>query len=722
MSERHVKVIQAEKMLGADVYWPSDAMTLRPMVVDERPVDETGVTTVANTMDSRRSESTAPADESLCTSNVLDLSDALEENGASEPEQLMPSASDLISPYVEADGNLFLRRQTRSGPPFKLLSNFCARIVGEQIEYDGEESVRRYQIWVNYKGAVSVYSATPQQFTAMSWSAKDLPPGAAISVGAKDHVRAAIQQLSGEVPVSRTYTQTGWMNLESGIYVYVHAGGGIERPQTDAGPVTETQPAVVQTKIPEDMDLFRLSAPPRPGEDLKASIRASLGLTELIPFDVGIPLLAGIYRAALGPCDFSLHLVGPSGTFKSEMAALAQQHFGAGFDARHLPGAWSSTGSALQFVTHRYKDALCVIDDFAPNGTGGTVKELHSKADAVFRGVGNGAGRQRLNPGGTLQPERRPRCLVLSTGEDIMNGHSVRGRLLALRIKPGMIDSSKLTECQKLAREGIYAQAMAGFVDYIAPRYEQVQTEKQEQVIQLRDAHLASLAAETASSNHQQGQQHSRTAEIIANLGCGMRFYLDYALDADAITVEERESLWQSSWAALRQAAAAQTEYHVSSEPARQFLDLLKNGLLSGRIYLADARGKVPPQPAACGWRHDHGSLIWRPQGDKIGWIHGDSVYLLPDAAWKAARRLSCGSGDNIALNDQTLHKRLHEQGFLVTIEKKRDTLTVRKTLEGVRQNVLHLSKGIFIDDDLEDDDLEDDQLELEDVDLGDLD
>jgi hypothetical protein len=72
----------------------------------------------------------------------------------------------------------------------------------------------------------------------------------------------------------------------------------------------------------------------------------------------------------LGNADFALHLAGETGAFKSELAALHQQHFGCGMNRENLPAAWSSTGNALEVLAFHAKDALLVIDDFAP-GSGG---------------------------------------------------------------------------------------------------------------------------------------------------------------------------------------------------------------------------------------------------------------------------------------------------------------------------------------------------------------
>ena len=44
------------------------------------------------------------------------------------------------------------------------------------------------------------------------------------------------------------------------------------------------------------------------------------------------------------------------------------------------------------------------------------------QAERVFRAVGNSSGRGRLRPDGTLIPTKQPRCLVLSTGEELPEG------------------------------------------------------------------------------------------------------------------------------------------------------------------------------------------------------------------------------------------------------------------------------------------------------------
>ena len=80
----------------------------------------------------------------------------------------------------------------------------------------------------------------------------------------------------------------------------------------------------------------------------------------------------------------------------------------------------------------------------------------------------------------------------------------------------------------------------------------------------------------------------------------------------------------------------------------------------------------------------------WRPQGDRIGYIEDDNLYLVPQAAYRAAQNVG-GEGSGLAITALTLNKRLSERGYLRSTDRNRDTLTVRRVLESARREVLHL-------------------------------
>ena len=142
-------------------------------------------------------------------------------------------------------------------------------------------------------------------------------------------------------------------------------------------------------------------------------------LLSLAPDRISLPLLAGVYRAALGGVDFSIFLVGSTGVFKTALAALCQQHFGSTMDAHHLPSSFASTPAALEAPAFYAKDALLVVDDFAPTGRYGDA-ELKNVAERLFRAVGNRQGRSRNNS--RSNTPKAPRALVLATGEEVPQG------------------------------------------------------------------------------------------------------------------------------------------------------------------------------------------------------------------------------------------------------------------------------------------------------------
>jgi hypothetical protein len=122
------------------------------------------------------------------------------------------------------------------------------------------------------------------------------------------------------------------------------------------------------------------------------------------------------------------------------------------------------------------------------------------------------------------------------------------------------------------------------------------------------------------------------------------------------------------------------------------YLELLRAAISSGRAHLAASDGGAPESPSAWGWRCINSSAgeEWRPQGDRIGYVGGDDLYLVPQAAYKAAQNVG-GESSGLAISAQTLNKRLSERGLLQSTDRRRGTLTVRRVLEAARREVLHL-------------------------------
>ena len=366
------------------------------------------------------------------------------------------------------------------------------------------------------------------------------------------------------------------------------------------------------------------------------------------------------------------------------------QHFGLGLDGRNLPASWHSTENALEGYAFTAKDAILVIDDFAPAGPPHEVQRWHQKADRIIRHQGNNNSRQRMRPDGSLRPPKPPRGMIVSTGEDVPRGHSLRALMFIIEINEGDIDVQKLTACQSDAAAGFYAMAMAGFIRWLAGRYDQVLATLPAQISQLRQQATVSGL-------------HRRTPGIVASLAVGLKYFLDFAQDTGAMDAAQADALWRRGWLALGQVAAKQEAFHKASEPTRRFIELLLSTLASGHAHIAGPDGGCPQDmPEAWGWRLKavgHGPYAqndWQFQGDRVGGVEGDTVYLDPEASYRSAQAMVASSADGLGITAQTLRKRLHERALLVK-DDSRETLTVRRVLEGRTRQVLQLIAGVMV-------------------------
>lgn len=582
-------------------------------------------------------------------------------------------------PYRATDGGLILMKDSRDGPVPVALTNFAAWIAGEIIHDDGTETERFLEIEADLDGREHRFTVSASKFPSMAWTIGELGPSAVIHAGfsTKDHVRAAIQMLSGRVPARTVFGHLGW-RMVAGELCYLHAGGAIGRDGAVGG---------VEVSLPSELERFHLP-PPVGGDLLIQAVQASLEILDLVPDEISLPAYFCLWRSVVGGNDFAAHVSGQTGQGKSEFVALLQQHFGPQLDARHLPASWSSTGNALEALAFVAKDALMTVDDFAPEGSAVDVQRQHKEAARLLRAQGNQSGRQRLRADASLRPTKPPRGFLLSTGEDVPKAQSIRARMLVLEVPIGAMNWELLTVCQRHAAEGVYAQALAGFLQWLAPQYADLAQRRRERTQALRHELLAA------------GGAHRRTPAILAELGFGLELFVAFARDIGALSEGEANHFEERAWAALKLAGASQGEHLATEDPVRRFLELLSSALAAGDAHLVSTSGEQPLEPEACGWRrrtYSSGMVqtSWEPQGMQVGWVDGDDLFLDPHSAFKAAQRMA--AGDGISLTPQTLWKRMKERGFLASTDVGRERNISRRMLQGVRRKVLHLKSEALL-------------------------
>jgi hypothetical protein len=581
-----------------------------------------------------------------------------------------------IGPYRVANGVICLEKDTRDGPVTTPLCNFAVRITEQRERDDGVERTLTFVLEGKLENGtlLPATEVSAAQFTAMNWPVIAWGTQAVVYAGqgTKDHLRTSIQLFSPDAPRRITYTHLGWREI-NGAHCFLHA----------AGVITSDAPPTVQVEPPQGLEAFALPIPPT-GDDLMRAVRSSLDTLNLAPDAITVPLLGMAYRAPFDEVDFGGHLAGQTGAGKSELAAVTQQHFGAGLDSRHLPGSWSSTANALEGLAFAAKNVLAVVDDFAPEGSSHDIQRYHATAARLLRAQGNSAARGRMRADGSLRPNKPPRGMILSTGEDIPKGHSIKARIVILELEPGALDWQRLTKAQRLAAEGVYASAMAGFIKWLAQNY---------------PARMAAFRADHSKYRAQlQSTGHKRTVDAGAQLLATYKSLLAFALEVEALTETEHAALWTRVKNGIQAALEPQTTLQTQSDPVARFWELLTGLFVSGRAHLADARsGDFPGD----GWGWETHEIITqygpelkrRANGARIGWVDGPNLYLEPAATYAELQRFARDQGDSVPLTERTLWKRLHERGVLLSREEPR--LTVRKQgLAGTNQrtNVLHLA------------------------------
>ncbi|MDA0660989.1 MAG: DUF927 domain-containing protein [Planctomycetota bacterium] len=494
--------------------------------------------------------------------------------------------------YRETKEGIVYMKPTNGGTVEFLLANFTARIIEQVCERDGTQELRYLTIKTSLDGVEKTFSIPATDLNGTAWCMKHLGARAMIDPGHGNSARLAhaIQTLSGKTYPQRTiFAHTGWTEI-NGKWSFLHGDGAIH---------AEGFNRQVEVRMPPELSKYRLPEP-LGGDQAAKVVTQSLDLLNVAPENITLPLLATVFRAVAGDSTFSVFLAGQSGTGKTELASLIQQFFGSEMNALNLPANWSSTSNSLEALAYRTKDCLMVVDDFCPIGSQADIQRYHKDADRLLRGQGNNSGRQRMTATSDLQPTKYPRGIIISTGEDIPRGQSLRARLLILETKDGDVDFVKLTELQNHAENGVFAQCMASYLQFRAADYGRFKD---------RFSKLSSKYRTDFST-----EAHKRTADMSGQLLAAMDLFLEFAVQLGSINDSGKESHLSRLEKILCDLTDSQSMHQSDSDPSAKFFPLLSEAIMAGRAHLAaySAKGEdeVPRNPGNFGW-HPNGNGNW---------------------------------------------------------------------------------------------------------------
>lgn len=562
------------------------------------------------------------------------------------------------------------------------LTNFLAKIDREVIYHDGPNHTTYLEIVGELQPPPPTdknpdppprplprITIPASEFASLGWVAEKwgMQPIIFPVPAAERDVRTAIQLMSTPDKV-HVYTHTGWAEI-NGRRSYLTMSGAIHKTGLNDK---------ITVQLPQELRNYKLPAPAKSAE----AFNASLALTQLAPPEISWPLFAATYRAAIGLADFAIHIAGRTGTFKSELTSLFQSHYGDAMDARHLPASWSSTANALEHLAYRAKDAIIAIDDFVPVGTTWQIRQLQKSADQIIRAQGNQAGRSRLTDLASPQTTYYPRGLILSTGEDVPEGHSIRARMLICEIEPGTIKPKSLSHAQ--AARPHYPQAMADWVQWLAS--EDRHCEHRSVATKVRDRHIE--------------VGHTRTPSMLGELIATVWLLMQYATEREYLTAKAANGLLKQAQDAIIAQGNRQRQYLESADPVHALLDTIRVLLSTNIVHVKTKNGGIPADAERWGWtkQEQPGEMpTFKSNGPRLGWIDAEENEFLLDPG--SLVLIKKHSGGRISVSQPTLLKRLKEAGVLTRVDDQRQRNTVRVTLEGHPRAVLAINVDELIDE-----------------------
>jgi len=367
-----------------------------------------------------------------------------------------------------------------------------------------------------------------------------------------------------------------------------------------------------------------------------------------------LPLVQRFFPpAAMRP---ALHLVGTTGSGKSEIAALMTSFYGH-FTRDTPPAQWGDTVNTVEVLGYALADGLFWVDDWKPcySDERTFTRFLH----AYSRGMGRG----RLTKDSKVRQDRPCRGLLLSTGETTIEGEaSILARMLVLEIPPW---EKRDPGGKKLAQAEILRSMLPGFTAHFA-QWIAVQVETGTLQKLLAREYEVSVKGYRDKLTAQLGRQ-ANTGRVIGNWATLITVYRLLRQFLEERDADDTLPAWQDS--------IVETAKAVQEERAGQvFIDTLGQLLASGDVRLVDLDSDEEVKP---------GTPI-------IGYQDRQHLYLLPEISLREVKPTQSLNFTTKSIGDQ-----LRDDGWLLpSVNDGR--LTMQKRLRGNRAWVWCLKREML--------------------------
>jgi hypothetical protein len=560
--------------------------------------------------------------------------------------------------YLMLDGKIIYRKETYRGTMEKTVTDWSATALYQtcQIDDDGKEahvttielqrgsSVKKLDV----PGDVFVDDVALRRFIGSSAGSQYV-----VRAGMSKHLVPAIVQLSGEFPTHRHYNFMGWMELD-GRWVYVSPQDCI----TAKGKLAEPPSVELDQRLRD----YGLQA-----TTWQESLQAFDAVTKVLPPNLVSCLIAFALFPVLQrffPTTATrpaLHLVGTSGSGKSEIASLLSSFYGQ-FSRDTPPAQWGDTINTVETLGYPLADTIFWVDDY---------KSIYADERTFTRflqAYSRSMGRGRLTREAKVRREKPCRGLILSTGETTIEGEmSIIARMLVLEIPPW--EKRDPTGQALVLAEGL-RDSLPGFTAHFASWVaKQLETGDLREEIATRFSN--NKKGYTDQLTEKLGKQ-SNTDRVVKNWAVLVTVYQLLSKFLQEMDEDYLLPTWQDviveSVRTLRQERASEV-----------FLDILGQLIAGGQAVLDDDMRNPREYPS--------GVTV-------VGYKHDGFVYLLPDVTLREVNKIQPLKFTTTAIGMQ-----LKEDGLLIP---GKSNLSVQKSVRGSVIRLWRLKSEILCCEDCE--------------------
>ncbi|MBE2267541.1 MAG: DUF927 domain-containing protein [Anaerolinea sp.] len=586
---------------------------------------------------------------------VADL-DRLYREARRERERSAAPHSEGAERYTERDGGMVYEKETERGLSRLTVADWTGRVLEWMMQVDDDGQVdRQMRLQLVHPTYSTTIDAPDELFGDPNALARFIAgkAGGVFSprAGMQKHLAPAILKLSADAPRRQTYRFIGWTQIDDHWQfvspdLSVSAAGIVSNPPEVALESRLRDYGLKSAEWEDGLNAFRATVAVFPKELASVLIAFSL-----------LPVMQRFFpTAAPKP---ALHLVGTTGSGKSEIAALMTSFYGE-FTRDTPPAQWGDTVNTVEALGYTLADALYWVDDYK------TCYADERTFTRFLQSYSRGMGRGRLTREAKLRQERPCRGLLLSTGETTIEGEaSILARMLVLEVPPWerRDPGSKMLARAEAVRRDLPAFT-AAFIQWLAGRADSgtLTDDLAKRFPMNAQGYAAKLQAKL-------GRQ-ANTGRMVNNWAVLVSVYQllhEFLTERDA---DDALPSWQDAIVATVQA--------VQQERAgRVFLDKLTQLVASGRVMFASSM-QQPEEP--------------RPGVTIIGYLDEATVLLLPDIAFQEVAR-----GGALKFSATDIGKQLREDGWLIP---GTNSLTVQRRVRSVPTRFWQLKADFLTCDD----------------------